>query len=106
VVESLLTRDGGSETGSNEKFSMRFACMRDFWRVVDKLRSSSSAWGLNGPSCGAFAEPVRSATSLTAWSGSISSRTSLKRTDWAGGVDVMMSSEDREKGSVGKGQLG
>lgn len=87
---SLLTREGGSETGSKEKFSMRFACMRDFWSVVDRLRSSSSAWGLSGPVCGAFAEAVRSATSLTACSGSISSWTSLKRTDWAGGVDVMM----------------
>lgn len=85
-----LTRDAGSETGSNEKFSMRFACMRDFCRVEDKLRSSSSAWGLNGPSSGAFAVPVTSATSLTASLGSISSWTSLKRTDWAGGDDVMM----------------
>lgn len=66
-------REGGSETGSNEKFSMRFACMRDFWRVDDRVRSSSSAWGLNGPCWGALAGLVRSATSRTACAGSISS---------------------------------
>lgn len=36
-------REGGSETGSKEKFSMRLACIRDFWSVDDRLRSSSSA---------------------------------------------------------------
>jgi hypothetical protein len=69
---------------------MRFACILDFWSVVDRLRSSSSAWGLNGPSCASFAVPVRSATSLTACSGSISSLTSLKRTVCAGEEDVMV----------------
>jgi len=73
--------DGGSETGSYEKFSMRLACMRDFWSVEDKLRKSSSAWGLSGPSWDMLEVPVSSATSLTACSGSISSWTSLKRTD-------------------------
>lgn len=43
AYEGLLTREGGSETGSNEKFSMRLAWQRDFWRIEDKLRSSSSA---------------------------------------------------------------
>ena len=88
--DGLLTRDGGSDTGSKEKFSMRFACILDFWSVDDRLRSSSSAWGLNGLSCASFAVPVRSATSLTACSGSISSLTSLKRTVCAGGEDVMV----------------
>lgn len=83
-------REGGSETGSKEKFSIRFACIRDFWRVDDRLRRSSSAWGLNGPSGCALSVPVSSATSLTASSGSISWLTSLKRTDCAGGVDVMV----------------
>lgn len=92
VPPTLLTRDGGSETGSKEKFSMRLAWQRDFWSVEDKLRSSSSACGLNGPSRGALPVPVRSDTPCTAASGSISSLTSLKRTDWAcsWGVDAMV----------------
>lgn len=91
-------REGGSETGSKEKFSMRFACMRDFWSVDDRLRSSSSAWGLSGASwLGGLAEAVRWATSWTASEGSISSWTSLKRTDWAGGVDVMMAGAGRRR---------
>lgn len=69
---------------------MRFACIRDFCRVDDRLRRSSSAWGLNGPSGCALSVPVSSATSLTASSGSISWLISLKRTDCAGGVDVMV----------------
>jgi hypothetical protein len=69
---------------------MRFACILDFCSVDDRLRSSSSAWGLSGPSCGSLAVPVRPATSLTACSGSISSLTSLKRTVCAGGEDVMV----------------
>lgn len=85
-------RDGGSETGSKQKFSMRFAWQRDFWRVEDKLRSSSSAWGLNGPSRGALPMPVRSETCWTAAAGSISWLTSLKRTDWGGscGAEAMV----------------
>jgi hypothetical protein len=93
MLDGLLTRDGGSETGSKEKFSMRVACILDFWRVVDELRSSSSAWGLNGSSCGSLAVPVRSATSLTACSGSISWLTSLKRTVCAGGEEAIVDDE-------------
>jgi hypothetical protein len=78
----VLTRDGGSETGSKEKFSIRLAWHRDFCSVDDRLRSSSSACGLSGPLRGALPVPEMSATTWTAALGSISSVTSLKRTDW------------------------
>jgi hypothetical protein len=90
--DTLHTLDGGSETGSNEKFSMRLAWQRDFCSVVDRLRSSSSASGLIGPSRAPFPDPVRSHSGSTAFSGSISWLTSLKRTDcdcsWAGDAMV------------------
>lgn len=86
LKKCLLTREGGSETGSKEKFSMRFACTRDCCRVEDRLRSSCSACGLNG-SFDVSPAPVRPVTCWRAPSGSISWFTSLKRTD-CGGVSV------------------
>jgi hypothetical protein len=41
--KAVLTLEGGSETGSKEKFSMRFAWTRDCCNVEDRLRSSCSA---------------------------------------------------------------
>lgn len=75
-------REGGSETGSKEKCSMRLAWQRLFCNVDERFRSSSSALGLKGPSRGSLPDSVRSAILCTAASGSISSLTSLKRTDW------------------------
>jgi hypothetical protein len=91
VLCGQLTLEGGSETGSNEKFSMRLAWQRDFCSVDDKLRSSSSAAALKGPSASRPA-PVRSHSPSTAFSGSISWLTSLKRTDggWSWAVDAMV----------------
>jgi hypothetical protein len=80
--DTLLTLDGGSETGSKEKFSILFAWHRDCWSVDEMLRSSSAACGLKGPSRASLPEPVSSHNVSTAFAGSISSLTSLKRTDW------------------------
>jgi hypothetical protein len=41
--KAVLTLEGGSETGSKEKFSMRFAWTRDCCSVDERLRSSCSA---------------------------------------------------------------
>jgi hypothetical protein len=91
VRDALLTLEGGSETGSKEKFSIRFAWQRDFCSVDDRLRSSSSADALSGPSA-SLPDPVISRMLSTAFSGSISSLTSLKRTDGGGSwaVDAMV----------------
>lgn len=84
LIQCLLTRDGGRDTGSKEKFSMRFAWMRDCCNVEDKLRSSCSACGLNGSFVAVSPAPVRPVTCWRAPSGSISWLTSLKRTDCGG----------------------
>jgi hypothetical protein len=76
---------------------MRLAWHRDFCSVTERLRSSASAWALNGPSRASLAVPVSSAMRWTAISGSISSLTSLKRTDgvgsWAGAGDAILYAE-------------
>lgn len=41
--KAALTLEGGSETGSKEKFSIRFAWTRDCCSVDERLRSSCSA---------------------------------------------------------------
>jgi hypothetical protein len=89
--EGEAARDGGNETGSKEKFSSLRAWQRDFCRVEDKFRSSSSACGERGPSLNAFGSPEMLETLSTACAGSISSWTSLKRTDWV--VSAMMDEE-------------
>jgi len=73
---------------------MRRAWQRDFCSVTERFRSSSSAWTLNGPSRASLPDPVISAMRSTAFSGSISSWTSLKRTEgtesWAGAGDAIL----------------
>jgi hypothetical protein len=43
----MLTREGAAETGSKAKFSILRAWQRDVCSEADRLRSSSSAWGLS-----------------------------------------------------------
>lgn len=79
----LLTLELGSETGSNEKFSMRLAWHRDWCSVLEMVRISCSASGLSVSSRRSPA-PAREERCCRPSAGCITSVTSLKRTSWAG----------------------
>ena len=77
---------------------MRFAWQREVWSVEDKLRISSSAWGLSDSCGGEWPVPVRSDTWSTASTGSISWLTSLKRTEgWSCAAGDMMGGGDGQR---------
>lgn len=73
--------EGGSETGSKEKFSIRLAWQRELWILFDRLRISFSA---SGSSCSVWWWLDSGEAAAGAAEGSISSFTSLKRTACAG----------------------